>query len=413
MMRLALAVYYRNCRLTGFHNVPDSGPAIFACNHPNSFLDAMIVGAYIKRETHFLARSDVFNSPMKLWILSQFKLIPIYRLQEGAENLVKNKDTFDRCHAIFRKGGAILMFSEGLCIQELRLRPLKKGTARIALEYSKDGAQLTIIPTGLNYLNPMKFREDVLVSMDTPFNAAEFAVEFNENNSKGIQSLSKRLLTGLQNVVIDIHDKAKEKEIAQMIETEYNNEPDINKLVNITKLVNELKTSDEAAYNKMISLWGDYRESLMKNNTIDETVAKKAPSALWLVLALPVFGLAFWLYILPIGLARSLVKSKVRLPEFHDSVMIGASVIFVFVYWLIILVTVSILSNFLFAVGVVVALGIVADLAGPAYDVLSRIRAGKMFEGLPEQSKIREQRKRVSDSVFNLVESHQAHHPVG
>jgi len=206
MMQLALAVFYRRRDYSGFENIPATGPVIFACNHPNSFLDAMIVGAHLKRETHFLARSDVFNSPLKLWILSQFKMMPIYRLQEGAENLGKNKETFEKCHAVFRKGGAILMFSEGLCIQELRLRPLKKGTARIAMEYSKDGSPLTIIPTGLNYLKPTKFREGIMVSMDKPFNAADFATEYNENTSKGIQSFNKRLTDGFHNAVIERND---------------------------------------------------------------------------------------------------------------------------------------------------------------------------------------------------------------
>src|SRR5689334_738847 len=99
MMRLALTIFYRKRTYSGFENIPATGPVILACNHPNSFLDAMIVGAYLERETHFLARSDVFNSPLKLWILSQFKLMPIYRLQEGAENLDKNKETFEKCHA--------------------------------------------------------------------------------------------------------------------------------------------------------------------------------------------------------------------------------------------------------------------------------------------------------------------------
>src|SRR3954471_3290092 len=139
--RFVLTIYYRKRVFIGFDKVP-SGPVIFACNHPNSFLDAMIIGAFLERETYYLARSDVFNTPLKLWILSQFKLMPIYRLSEGKEDLGKNKDTFDKCHEVFRKGGAVLMFSEGICVQEMRLRPLKKGTARIAVEYSQDGAPL-------------------------------------------------------------------------------------------------------------------------------------------------------------------------------------------------------------------------------------------------------------------------------
>ena len=304
MMRLVLTVYYRRRVFSGFDNIPAEGPIIFACNHPNSFLDAMIIGAFIKRETHFLARSDVFNSPLKLWILSQFKLIPIYRLQEGVENLDKNKVTFERCHAIFRKGGAVLMFSEGLCIQEMRLRPLKKGTARIALEYSKDGAPLTIIPTGLNYLKPMTVREDIMISMDTPFNAADFAAEYNENNGKGIQLFNKSLLTGLQNTVIDIQDKKHDKEIVQLVEVEYNNGADLKKLVQQVKYLNEFPRQE------WIASASDYKASLEKYKLDDRTVAGASGSMLWLLPALVVFGIAFWLFLLPVGLAIYLVDKE-------------------------------------------------------------------------------------------------------
>jgi 1-acyl-sn-glycerol-3-phosphate acyltransferase len=404
MMRLTLAIFYRKRKLYGFENVPAEGPVIFACNHPNSFLDAMIVGANIKRETHFLARSDVFNSPLKLWILSQFKLIPIYRLQEGAENLDKNKETFERCHAIFRKGGAVLMFSEGLCIQEMRLRPLKKGTARIALEYSKDGAPLWIIPTGLNYMKPMEFREDVVITMDEPFNAADYAAEFNENSSKAIQSFNKRLLDGFQRTVIDIREKKREKAIVQLVEIEYNNGADLKKLIDIVNL----PYSEE-----QIASLTDYRAALDQQKVRDEAVGGKRISALLAIPATLIFGLAFWLYIIPVTPILEIVKKKIRLPEFKDSVLIGGAVVFTFLYWIIILTIVSIKYNFLVGVGVIVAMGLLAYVAGPCYEVMRTVRNQNLAS---KNNELREKRKQLSDlpsSVLHLVESHKSHHPVG
>jgi hypothetical protein len=333
--------------------------------------------------------------------------MPIYRLQEGSENLGKNKDTFERCHAIFRKGGAVLMFSEGLCIQEMRLRPLKKGTARIALEYSKDGSPLTIIPTGFNYMKPMQFREDVMISMDTPFNAADFAAEFNENNSKGIQSFNKRLLTGLQNSVIDIRDRQNEKEIGQLVEIEYNNGTDLTRLVNTVKQLNEFPQPE------LISSLGDYKAVLEKNKLDDDTVAGKSGSMWWLLPALAIFSITFWLYVLPIGLAVTLVNKKVRLPEFKDSVLIGVSVNFVFFYWLIIFGIVASTLGIIVGVQVILVFMLVASLTGPAYDMLSRIRQTRIFNAIPDKESIQRQRKRVSDLVLNLVKPHQSHHPVG
>jgi 1-acyl-sn-glycerol-3-phosphate acyltransferase len=398
MMRLALTVFYRKRIFTGWDQVPASGPVIFACNHPNSFLDAMIIGAFIKRETHFLARSDVFNTPLKLWILSQFKMMPIYRLSEGKEDLGKNKETFDKCHEVFRNGGAILMFSEGLCIQEMRLRPLKKGTARIALEYSKDGSPLTIIPTGLNYMRPTKFREDLLISMDTPFNAADFAAEYNENQAKGIQSLSNRLRDGLQNAVIDIRDKKNEKAVEQLVQVEYNNGGDLKKLIETVKPV--------YADDDLVAL-AEYRFALEESGVRDEVVAGKTSSILLAIPATVIFGVAFWLYLIPIAPAMSIVKNKIRLVEFKDSVLIGASVVFTFLYWVILFFVVGSIGNFMIAGALILFMVLVALLAGPSYEVMRTVRN----QNNPNRSKLQSLRKEIS--VLHFVKPHQSHHPVG
>ncbi len=390
MMRFALTIFYRKRVFTGFDKVPASGPVIFACNHPNSFLDAMIIGAFIKRETHFLARSDVFNTPLKLWILSQFKMMPIYRLSEGKEDLGKNKETFEKCHAVFRKGGAVLMFSEGICVQEMRLRPLKKGTARIAMEYAKDGSPLTIIPTGLNYLKPTEFREDLLISMDTPFNAAEFAAEYNENNSKGIQSFNKRLVDGFQNSVIDIRDKKNEKTIEQLVEVEYNNGGDLKKLIGIANI----PYSEE-----QLELLSSYRADLEKKHVSDRAVAGKSSNILVAIPATLIFGLAFWLYLIPVAPAISIVKKKIRLVEFKDSVLIGGAVVFTFLYWIIVFFTVGAFVSYQIALATILFLILIALLAGPSYDVMRSVRETTIAK---KEASLKSQR----DSILDFIKSH-------
>jgi 1-acyl-sn-glycerol-3-phosphate acyltransferase len=378
--RFVLTVFYRKRVFLGFENVPATGPVIFACNHPNSFLDAMIIGAFLKRETHYLARSDVFNTPLKLWILSQFKLMPIYRLSEGKEDLGKNKDTFDKCHAVFRKGGAVLMFSEGICVQEMRLRPLKKGTARIAVEYSKDGSPLTVIPTGFNYLKPTKFQEDLIISMDTPFNAADYAAEYNENPAKAIQSFNNRLKEGLQNSVIDIRDKKNEKAIGQLVEIEYNNGSDLKKLISMVNV----PFSEE-----QLAQLSDYRSALEKNDLRDESVAGRRSNAFLAIPATIVFGIAFWLYMIPIAPAMSLVKNKIKLAEFKDSVLIGASVVFTFFYWIAVFFTVGSLVSYQIATAAVLFLIMIGLLAGPAYDVMRSVRNGTLAKNKTDLAKQR------------------------
>ncbi len=78
-------------------------------------------------------------------------MIPIYRLSEGKENLHLNEKTFQRSQEILAQGGIVLIFIEGLCVHEYKLRAFKKGTARIALNCHNAGIVLKVLPLGINY----------------------------------------------------------------------------------------------------------------------------------------------------------------------------------------------------------------------------------------------------------------------
>ena len=147
------------------------GPILLACNHPNSFFDAMLLGAYFKKPIHFLARGDAFRNPLVVKILTALKAIPIYRLREGKEYLALNDATFKKCTAILKEGGIVLIFTEGLCLHQWKLRPLKKGTARIALNVWKDEEmqqRFTVLPVSFNYSSFKSFGKNVVIHFGNP-----------------------------------------------------------------------------------------------------------------------------------------------------------------------------------------------------------------------------------------------------
>jgi hypothetical protein len=107
------------------------GPLLIIANHPNSFLDAIIIGSYYKRRVYFLARGDAFKKPIHRFLLESLNMIPVYRLREGKEYLHLNDYAFSRSIDLLSKGYAVLIFIEGICINSNELQPFKKGTARI------------------------------------------------------------------------------------------------------------------------------------------------------------------------------------------------------------------------------------------------------------------------------------------
>ena len=176
--KLALKIY---CSKTVVHfdeATSYTSPKIIASNHPNSFFDAIVIAVKYPKPIHFLARGDAFNKPLVANFLNALQLIPIYRLSEGKSNLIKNEDTFKRCISLFKENKTILIFSEGLCINEWKLRSLKKGTARLALLALNDGVDnLQIQPTNLNYSSFSKNPKKVLINFNPEFNASVLTLE--------------------------------------------------------------------------------------------------------------------------------------------------------------------------------------------------------------------------------------------
>lgn len=185
------------------------GPLLIASNHPNSFLDAIIFDILFSLPVTSLARGDAFKNKKVFRLLRSLKMLPVYRIREGSENLNTNYDTFDTCIDLFKHGEAVLIFSEGLCVNEWNLRPLKKGTARLAFKAWDEGILLKVLPAGINYSSFRKPGKKVVIHFGDILEANSFA----ETSTDGSKHLlfNKELYTRLQPLVYEIEagDKAK------------------------------------------------------------------------------------------------------------------------------------------------------------------------------------------------------------
>ena len=179
-----------------------NGPLLLACNHPNSFLDAILLDILFKKPIWSLARGDVFKKPFHKRLLKQLNMLPVYRTREGVENLEHNYKTFDACKEIFASNGLVLIFSEGLCINEWHLRPLKKGTARLALSSWQEGIPLAVLPVGINYSSFKKIGKNVFINFGELISVKNF--DLTETDGKLNLQFNQLLQTELQQLVFEI-----------------------------------------------------------------------------------------------------------------------------------------------------------------------------------------------------------------
>jgi len=188
-------------------------PLIIIANHPNTLMDAMMIGFTCKQPIHFMAKGTLFNSPFKLWLLQKFNMIPINRQGEGKIKGVSNQDSFNACYKVLEEGKTLVVFPEGTSFLERHLRELKSGTARIALETeSRNNCQLNlrVIPVGLNYLQAEKFRSSVLVNVGSPISVKEYVEDYRKDNGKTAKKLTEQFRVNLERVLVNSESKEHE-----------------------------------------------------------------------------------------------------------------------------------------------------------------------------------------------------------
>lgn len=198
--------YYKRVTRQGLSNIPKNKPVIFAVNHQNSLIDPIVIATTNRYPVFFLTKSDVFKKPAIAKILYSMNMLPIYRERDGADFKEKNIEIFNRCSEILGNNGRIIIFPEGSHNNQNRLRQLKKGIARIALQADTEAEQdIWVVPVGLNYSNTRNKTADLLVSYGKAINASELikSKEGYSNINDVFNPLMTQIADGMRTEMLD------------------------------------------------------------------------------------------------------------------------------------------------------------------------------------------------------------------
>lgn len=189
---------------------------LLACNHPNSFLDSVLLDTLFDRPIWSLARGDAFRNRVISRILRSFRILPVYRTSEGAENLHINYQTFEACQLLFKQQGIVTIYSEAKCTNEWRLRPLRKGTARLAIQTWSADIPLRVLPVSLNYSSYHRYGKNLIIEFGEMIEASD--IPWNESEGKRHQAFNEKLERSLRAGVIELdrNDKAGRARVFQI-----------------------------------------------------------------------------------------------------------------------------------------------------------------------------------------------------
>lgn len=200
-------IFYRRTEIRGRNKFRPNDPILFAPNHQNALMDALVFVTTLPQQPIFLARADIFKKKFVIRILNFLKIMPVYRIRDGYENLGKNQEVFDRCTEILRTGHSLCMFPEGNHNDKRFFRPLKKGLARIAFEAENQcnfELGLKIIPTGIDYSSYDNVRGRLTVSYADPITITDLKDLYRTDPQRAMRELNNRIRVNIEPHMIEI-----------------------------------------------------------------------------------------------------------------------------------------------------------------------------------------------------------------
>lgn len=361
LVALALKTTYRNIDLIHPERIPQEGPVIFVANHPTAFIDPVMVAVFQGRTLHFLTRGDYFNSRSFGLFLTLIHVKPLYRMNESGFTKVKsNLSTINQLFHPDKKREAILVSVEGNATHEKRMRPVKKGAARIAFDTleTKGIDEIYLVPVGFTYTYAEQFRSQVMMIFDDPIKGSDFLAIYQENKARGITALTDEIRKRLEaNVVILNKDREDVAEAFFILYRSGHRRPfwpvishQQEQLFAEMAIADRVNEMDDQEYNHWNEQQKAYFEKLglagLKDATLVQPNAYTLLNTLLLVVGfLPAVLGYLWSW-LPLWPGRYLAENKVRRLSFKISVQmgvaLGAFLVYTFLWLLISWITSSI-----------------------------------------------------------------------
>lgn len=361
LVSFVLPVFYKRVQVKNSHYLKIKGPVIIAMNHPNAFADPIFL-TYLAYPTrlNYLARGDVFKPGIASYMLEKIGIIPIFRVRDGGkEGLKKNDETYQLVNKLLAQNGKIMVFAEGLCIQERRLRPLKKGVARMVFgAYEALNAEnLVVIPVGVNYSAPDQFRSTLFYNVGEPILVKDFIADYQENAARAQNKFLQVLEPKMKALITHINDQSNDRLVEQveiLIKRSYlekqqlndkNLSDDFDVLKQITEKVNQAAEKHPEKIEEFKPLANHYFQALKKHRLkdwlLDPIHANKigflALSSRFVIilLGLPFFIVGFTFNYLPMIGSHLITVKMIKHREFYSSFVIGIGMILFWVNYLL------------------------------------------------------------------------------
>jgi len=164
---LAVRLIYRSVTVRGRPGETASGPQLTVSNHFGGFADALIQAYALDRVPRFIARDVIWRFPIAKQVMEFVRAIPTHKPED--EGPAGNDQMFRSTYEALGEGDLVMIFPEGVTVDDPSMARIKTGAARIALGARASGVEgIQIIPSGIHYDDKGSLRSKVWVNVGAP-----------------------------------------------------------------------------------------------------------------------------------------------------------------------------------------------------------------------------------------------------
>ena len=164
---LAVRLIYRSVEVRQREGETSTGPQLSVSNHFGGFADALIQAYALDRVPRFIARDVIWRYPIAKQIMRFVRAIPTHKPEDKGP--AGNDQMFRSTYEALGEGDLVMIFPEGITVDDPSIARVKTGAARIALgARANDVEGIQIIPSGIHYDNKAALRSKVWVNVGDP-----------------------------------------------------------------------------------------------------------------------------------------------------------------------------------------------------------------------------------------------------
>ena len=386
-VRLGFWLTHKKIVVTGRQFIPKGKPVIFAPNHQNALMDPLALACTNRHQSVWLARADIFKSKKVSAILKYLKLLPVYRIRDGKDNLSNNEEIFEQVIQLLENKQSVALFPEAAHSGKRQMLPHKKAIPRIALEAEARNdfkLDLQIVPVGITYSHYWKFNRSLIVQYGQPIQVKDYWIDYEVNSQKAMLDLRDEVHRKLIPLTLQINSKAYYQEyenIRQLVGKEYSQRRFFCKNSSLQlfyaekELISKLEQLEELQprdFNNLIAAIHRYFSEIEKDDISDVQI-ELAEKASWskvfrslalAILTLPIFTFGYVFNAIPFIIPRTILLRKVKDTTFLSTFnFVGGLIVFPLFYLIAVYILFNWSSAVLVAIFTLIAMPFVGKIA--------------------------------------------------